>query len=317
MSMLNVIVSRIDEVAEGIRHFTFISADGQELPTFSGGSHVVVSMPSGNRTYRNAYSLCSAPDNRDHYQIAVRLQDPSRGGSKFMHERVQVGSQLQISPPLNLFPISRLGHRHILIAGGIGITPFMSQIWDLLKIDAEFELHYAYRSSKTAGFIDYLKDLLGERLVCHDGSQGQSLDMKSLFSQQPLGTHVYVCGPQGMVEAVIETAGSLGWPNTHVHFEEFLAPAVGEAFTLKLRQSKKTIQVGADVSMLEAMEAEGVDAPYLCRGGACGRCELEVIESDGIIEHHDHYLTDAEKRSGKKIMPCVSRARCSFIELNI
>lgn len=314
---LDVVVSHIDMVAEGIRHFTFVSADGKELPGFSGGSHIVVSMPAGNRMYRNAYSLLSSPAERNNYQIAVRLQDPSRGGSRYMHENVEVGSRLKISWPVNLFSISRLGHRHILVAGGIGITPFMSQVYDLLRMHAQFELHYAYRSSKAAGFIEHLKTLLKDKLVCHDMSKGQSLNLHDLLSNQPLGTHVYVCGPAGMVEGVIETARALGWPEAHVHYEEFLAPPVGEQFTLKLKQSELTLDVGPEVSILEAMEAAGVDAPYLCRGGACGRCELEVVDCDGVIEHHDHYLSDAEKRSGKKIMPCVSRARCSVIELNI
>ena len=59
--------------------------------------------------------------------------------------------------------------------------------------------------------------------------------------------------------------------------------------------------------MLEAIESAGVDAPYLCRGGACGQCETRVIACDGTLLHNDHYLTEAEKASGAKVMPCVSR----------
>ncbi len=73
----------------------------------------------------------------------------------------------------------------------------------------------------------------------------------------------------------------------------------------------------AEMSMLEAIEAAGVDADYLCRGGVCGRCEVNVLELDGALLHHDHFLTDAEKASGKKIMPCVSRARCDRLVLDI
>lgn len=317
MSALKVIVSEINEAAEGIRHFTLVNAKGGEMPSFSGGSHVVVSMPTPGRTYRNAYSLLSNPTDRRNYQIAVRLQENSRGGSKFMHEQVKVGMTLDISWPVNLFSLSRLGHKHILIAGGIGITPFMSQAHELLRLGGNFELHYAYRSPQHAAFIEPLREQLGDRLHCYDQSQGQQLNFETLFSQQPLGTHAYVCGPAGMVEAMIGTARRLGWPEGHIHNEEFLAPPVGEPFTIRLRKSQMDVEVGAEVSMLEAMEAAGVDAPYLCRGGACGRCELEVLYTDGVLDHHDHYLSDEERRSGKKIMPCVSRARCSFIELNL
>lgn len=316
MSTLDVIVTGVDQAADGIKHFTFSAADGGELPTFSGGSHIVVSMPAKNKTYRNAYSLLSNPENRSNYQIAVRLQDPSRGGSKYMHEQVEVGSQLKISWPVNLFSLSNVAHKHLLIAGGIGITPFMSQVYDLLKRKVAFELHYAYRHPQSAAFIKHLKTLLGHRLICHDGSQGNMLDLSELFSKQPLGTHVYVCGPNPMVEGVIESAKQLGWADQYVHYEEFLAPPVGEPFVIKLKQSARMVDVGPEESMLEALEAAGIDAPYMCRGGACGRCELEVLDTDGLIDHHDHYLSNEEKRSGKKIMPCVSRARCSFIELN-
>lgn len=317
MSSLKVIVSGIAEAAEGIRRFTLIAADGGELPGFSGGSHVVVSMPAGPRTYRNAYSLLSAPSDRRNYQIAVRLQENSRGGSRFMHEQVKVGTALDISWPVNLFAISRVGRKHILVAGGIGITPFMSQVHDLLRSGTDFELHYAFRSPRHAGFVGELQGLLGGRLICYDQSQGQALDTATLLSRQPLGTHVYVCGPGGMVDAVLNTASRLGWSEAHVHHEEFLAPPVGEPFAIRLKHSARVVEVGPEESMLEAMEAAGVDVPYLCRGGACGRCELEVLATDGVIEHHDHYLSEDEKRSGGKIMPCVSRAKCSFIELNL
>ncbi|MPS49362.1 PDR/VanB family oxidoreductase [Methylobacillus sp.] len=317
MSHLNVIVSAIADVAEGIRHFTLVDAAGRELPGFSGGSHVVVSMRAGSRTYRNAYSLLSPPSDRSNYQIAVRLQENSRGGSRFMHEQVQVGTALEISWPVNLFAISRVGRKHILVAGGIGITPFMSQAHDLLRTGANFELHYAFRSPRHAAFVDELRRLLGPRLKCYDQSQGQLLDPAALLSHQPLGTHVYVCGPGGMVDAVLDTAARLGWPDAHVHHEEFLAPPVGEPFAIRLAQSQRIVEVGAEESMLEAMEAAGVDVPYLCRGGACGRCELEVLATDGVLEHHDHYLSEDERRAGNKIMPCVSRAKCTFIELNL
>ena len=325
---LKVIVQAIREVAEGIREFTLVSADGSPLPAFSGGSHIVVSMPSGARIYRNAYSLLSPPEQRDHYRIAVRLQENSRGGSRFMHQEVKLGMALEVAWPLNLFALSRLARKQVLVAGGIGITPFMSQVQELLRQSQGatagkatspapvFELHYAYRSEQHAAYVAELKALLGDKLKCYDQSQGVSLDLRQLLADQPLGTHVYTCGPEGMVQALLQHADELGWPPAHVHHEEFLAPPVGSPFTIKLAASQQEVQVGADQSMLEALEQAGVDAPYLCRGGACGRCELEVLSTDGTLEHHDHYLSAEEKRAGRKIMPCVSRARCDFIELN-
>jgi ferredoxin len=128
---------------------------------------------------------------------------------------------------------------------------------------------------------------------------------------------VYVCGPSSMVTAVLETARELGWPENHIHSEQFTAPPMGDAFTVQLAKSKTEITVPNDITLLEALETAGVNPDSLCRGGACGRCELDVLELDGEIFHHDHYLSDAEKASNRKIMPCVSRARCTHMLLDI
>jgi ferredoxin len=110
-----------------------------------------------------------------------------------------------------------------------------------------------------------------------------------------------------MIDWVRKTAEAEGWPREAVHYEEFLAPKAGKPFEVKLAVSNKVIQVGEQESLLEAMEREGVDAPYLCRGGACGQCETRVIDYEGNFIHRDHWLDDAEHASGETIMPCVSR----------
>jgi ferredoxin-NADP reductase len=317
MSVLNVRVESIEQVTEVVKHFTLVQENGLPLPRFSGGSHVVVSMNLNGRVHRNPYSLMGSTSNVDSYHIAVRRQDKSRGGSVFMHEKVEVGSQLEITYPVNLFSISKLGRKHILIAGGIGITPFMSQITDLNRLGSDYELHYAYRSNEHAAFRKELQDLCGDRVHFYVESENQRLDFDALLRQQPLGTHVYICGPDPMVKILHHTAEQLGWPENHVHSEQFSAPPVGESFPIHLAQSNMDIEVSGNMSMLEAMEEAGVDAPFLCRGGACGRCELEVISCDGVIMHNDHYLSDSEKAAGNKIMPCVSRANCQRLVLNI
>lgn len=317
MSTLNVRVKDVEQVTEVVKHFTLEQENGEPLPRFSGGSHVVVSMDINGRTHRNPYSLMGSTANTDSYHISVRKQENSRGGSVFMHEQVKPGSLLQITYPVNLFAISNIGRRHILIAGGIGITPFMSQISDLNRLGRDYELHYAYRSAEHAAFREQLEDMCGDRVHFYIDSEGSRMDFKALLSQQPLGTHVYICGPEPMVNSLHSTADSLGWPDNHVHSEEFTAPPVGDAFTVELAQSGMTVNVPAEMSMLEAMEEAGAEPPFLCRGGACGRCELEVVSCDGLIMHNDHYLSDHEKAEGKSIMPCVSRAKCSKLVVNL
>lgn len=317
MSMIDVKVAAVEQVTPLVKHFTFVKKDGSSFPAFSGGSHVVVSMNVDGRVHRNPYSLMGSPAETGAYHISVRKQEQSRGGSVFMHDSVEVGTTLQITYPVNLFPLAKKAHKHILIAGGIGITPFMSQLIDLNRLNANFELHYAFRSDEHGAFLDQLTAGYSDKLYCYADSKGERVDLLALLSTQPLGTHVYVCGPNSMVVAVIETARNLGWPENHIHSEQFLSPGIGEPFKVQLAKSKIEVLVPAEMSMLEAIESAGVEAEYLCRGGVCGRCEVDVLESDGALLHHDHYLTDAEKAAGKKIMPCVSRAKCSRLVLDL
>jgi ferredoxin len=194
-----------------------------------------------------------------------------------------------------------------MIAGGIGITPFIAQMAQLSAMGAKVELHYAARNAALGAYMPELQAKYGSRVHCYFDEAGQTIDLKSLLSLQPLGTHLYVCGPKGMIAWVRNTAAAMGWPAGAVHSEEFLAPPVGKVFQVTLARSNKTISVGTHESLLEAIEKAGVDAPYLCRGGACGQCETDVISCEGSIQHNDHWLTDDQKASGKKIMPCVSR----------
>ena len=317
MNMINIKVEAIEQVTPLVKHFTFVKQDGTELPAFSGGSHVVVSLDINGRVHRNPYSLMGSPEDTSAYHISVRKQEKSRGGSEYMHESVAVGMQFKITYPVNFFSLAKKGRKHLLIAGGIGITPFMSQIADLKRTDADFELHYAFRSPEHGAFASELKQSCGRKFHCYTDSNGERLNLDKLLSKQPLGSHVYVCGPNSMVVAVLETARNFGWPENHIHSEQFLAPPIGEPFKIRLARSNKEILVPAEMSMLEAIEAEGVEADFLCRGGVCGRCELQVLKTDGALMHNDHFLTDAEKASCKKIMPCVSRAKCEHLVLDI
>lgn len=300
-------VAEVVAVNDLIKRFRFVRRDGGRMPHFSGGAHVVVEMEDGPTRRLNPYSLMSDPADASGYSISVRRDDAGRGGSLFMHEKVKTGHEMVISSPVNLFALDLRARKHLMIAGGIGITPFLSQIAQLEAMGGRYELHYAARSRALGAYFDELAAAHGRNVHLYADDEGQAIDLAALLSNQPLGTHLYVCGPKPMITWVRETAARLGWPGETVHYEEFLAPPPGQAFEVRLARSTKTLSVGTHQSLLEAIEAAGVDAPYLCRGGACGQCETDVLEIDGQIEHHDHWLTPEERARGRKIMPCVSR----------
>ena len=310
-------VAEAEPVANRIKRFRLVDTGNAPLSQFSGGSHISVVMRSGDRLMRNPYSLMSSPSDTSSYEISVLNVDDSRGGSRFMHENVTAGSELEIGQPLNLFPALKTARKHVFIAGGIGITPFMSMMDELDGLHSDFELHYGVRSLEDAAYCRELQSRYGARVNIYRQDKGQLIPLTSVLSQQRLGAHMYVCGPKPMIDWALQTAMLLGWPSENLHSEQFSTPPPGKPFAVKLVRSGREIIVRGHQSILEALEQHGIDAPFLCRGGACGQCATSVLACDDFIEHNDHYLTEAEKVSGKKIMICMSRIQSGSITLDL
>jgi len=316
---IDVRVTGVEQVSARVKRFTLERLDGEPLPPFTGGSHVIVQMhdAQGNR-FSNAYSLMSDPADTRQYQIGVRLEEQSRGGSAFMHEQVSTGSELVITAPNNLFALADSHGRHVMVAGGIGITPFLAQLPELHRRAANYELHYAYRAPEHAAFRD---DLIGSpyaaRVRFHVDSQGEKLDLSALAQGLQEHDHLYVCGPQPLIDAVIAAATAAGIPSDRVHWEQFAAaPAPGGAFTVVLARSGTELRVEAGSSILQAIEASNAaDVECLCREGVCGTCETRILE--GQAEHFDQYLSDEEKAAQQTVMICVSRARGDRLVLDL
>ncbi len=304
---ITVRVAEIEQATASVKRFRLASASGEPLPVFSAGSHVVVSMDDGGHRIRNPYSLIDrAPDGLS-YRIGVLRTPNSRGGSIFMHDRVSVGSELVITMPVNLFPLIRTGRKHVLVAGGIGVTPIYAMADELRSQNAPYEVHYAMRDEANGAFAAELVERHGDKVRLYRDDAREIIRVEEMLPNQPLGTHLYVCGPEGMINAILAGGRAAGWPVENLHSERFLAPPGGAPFSVALAKAGITAEVGPHQSLLEAIEEAGVDAPYLCRGGACGQCVTTVLSFDGELIHNDHYLTDEEKASGTKIMTCVSR----------
>ncbi|MGB4075134.1 PDR/VanB family oxidoreductase [Pseudomonas sp.] len=317
--MIKVRVSAVEQLTPLIKRFSLVRADGQALPDFTGGSHIIVQMQgAGGQQFSNAYSLLSDPADTRSYQIGVRLEEQSKGGSAFMHQQVAVGSELSISTPNNLFALDPAAGRHVLIAGGIGITPFLAQLHELRAQGGRYELHYAFRSPEHGAFQDELSEgPHAEHVRFYIDSLGRKLDLQQLIGGLADDAHLYVCGPKPLIDAVIAQAKQQGVADSRVHWEQFAtAPAAGAAFTLVLARSGRELQVEEGISILQAIEkTNAAQVECLCREGVCGTCETHIL--DGEVEHCDQYLSAEEKAAQQTLMICVSRARGARLVLDL
>lgn len=312
---LSVRVREVVELAPSLKRFSFEPAHGGIFPTPPAGGHVMLTLRDGARVMKNAYSLVSPPAERARYDIIVRLVAQSRGGSAFLHRKVTPGTVLEMASPISLFSLASSAKKHLLIGGGIGITPLLSFLPELKARGARFELHQVATGEEAAVFERLLAPYAtGGDIRVHCGGRS-TFDVAALLSRQPLGTHVYVCGPHSLMDAVTGTAFALGWPKGKIHKESFGGDTGGLPFRAVLRKSGLEVEVGENQTLLEAIEAAGVEAPCLCRGGACGQCATPVIE--GEVDHRDDFLSAEEKAAGKLVMTCVSRARGPRLVLDL
>ena len=320
-NMIDMVVTKVVAVTPLIKELTLAAVDGGDLPTFTGGSHIIVQFGEGEQRHANAYSLMGSCRQRQHYQVAVRRDDEGRGGSRLIHEGMGVGTHVRVTPPNNLFALTAGAHKQVLIAGGIGITPFLAQIEELQAQGADFELHYAFRSAAHGAYVARLQQDLGPtKLSLYDASQGQQLSVLDTVGAQPAGSHVYVCGPLSLIDAVVEAATASGYDAACIHYEKFHAvlPTAADGaqgFTVTLAKSQKDVWVGPDESILQAIERQNIAVECLCREGYCGTCETAIVAGEAI--HLDAYLSDEEKAAQATMMICVSRARSPHITLDL
>ena len=317
--MFNVRVTAVEQATPLIKRFTLARDDGAAMPAFTGGSHIIVQMQGADGSqFSNAYSLMSDPRDTRSYQIGVRLEEQSKGGSAFMHQQVEVGSTLTISSPNNLFALDPNAGRHVLIAGGIGITPFLAQLHELEGGDTDYELHYAFRSPEHGAFQDDLSSgPHAGRTRFYIDSLERKLDLAALCAGLTEDAHLYVCGPKPLIDAVIATAAKAGIAEQRVHWEQFAAtPATGAAFTVVLARSGQELLVEEGMTILQAIQkSKAANVECLCREGVCGTCETRII--DGEAEHFDQYLSDEEKAAQQSLMVCVSRAKSARLVLDL
>jgi tetrachlorobenzoquinone reductase len=302
-----------------VRILDLQAAPAGALPAFVAGAHIDIHM-DGDLVRQ--YSLLNDPAEMGRYVVAVALDAASRGGSSHIHAQVSEGDVLAISAPRCHFPLVEDAAHSVLIAGGIGVTPLWSMAQRLLTLGRPFSFHYGARSATNAPLLAEIAQRLGDAGVLfetafEDEGRGR-LDLPAIFAAAPTDCHFYACGPGGMLDAYLAAAQAAGRPAGHVHLERFAGTGPGATeggFTVELARTGGSYAVPTGSTILETLKANGINIPHSCAEGICGACEAKVLE--GVPDHRDDVLTDAEKAANLTMMVCCSGAKTPRLVLDL
>ena len=272
------------------------------------GSHLDVMVQADGKREKRSYSIVDAtPDGRE-VAISVFKAPASRGGSIYMHG-LSAGDEIEMTQPLQNFPLRVGADRYVLLAGGIGITAIANMAAVLRNLRADYQLVYAGRTRTAMAYLDDLIAVHGDRLVVHVDDEGTSLQVQELIGSTTDSCELYMCGPIRLMDVVRRTWTAAGRVAPNLRYETFgnsgwFDP---EEFTVTIPRLNVEVAVSPDQSMLEALEAAGVDMMFDCRKGECGLCEVRVLQLDGVIDHRDVFYSDRQQSAAEKMCCCVSR----------
>lgn len=302
---LDALVVSHRNVTPTVREFTIHPVDG--VQPHAPGSHLQLQVLVNGKPHTRSYSLVGQPD-PSCYRIAVKRLDAGRGGSLAMWQ-LQAGARLRITEPQNHFPLDLSAPGYLLVAGGIGITPLVLMAQTLVKRGANVRMLFGARSKLELAFSDVLHEQLGSRLQTAAAEQGEQMVFNKEIADLPEGALMYVCGPLPMLDAAREAWARSGRPLADLRFETFGSSgrSAPQAFQVLIPRHDINITVAREASLLETLEAAGVQAMYGCRRGECGLCAMNVLALDGEIDHRDVFLSDHEKADNQRMCVCVSR----------
>jgi ferredoxin-NADP reductase len=312
--LIEVRLTAIRLVARDTSLFEFQSVDGKPLPAYEPGAHIDLHLPNG--LLRN-YSLTSATPEPSTYTVGIKRDPASRGGSRFIHDELHVGTTIKIGGPRNNFRLREDMAQTVLLAGGIGITPIWCMVQRLNALGRDWQLHYACRSRDDMAFRHELAAMPQAALHYDDESGGRFLDVAAIVAAAPKDAHLYCCGPAPMLAAF--EAATKEWPREQVHIEYFTAkelpPAKKGGFTVELARTGVEYFIPEGETILNVLLDAGIDIDYSCELGICGACEQRVIS--GIPEHRDSILSEEEQAANTRVMICCAGCKSDRLVLDL
>jgi len=285
-----------------------IEIDVDDPAPVAPGAHVDVRIPIQGQSERRSYSIVDASPDGRRIALSVYTSPVSRGGAAVMNAH-EPGDRIELTRPLNDFPLRPGARRYLLIAGGVGVTAILGMAARLRELGAAYELRYAGRSRQLMAYVDELSATHGDLLTLHVGDEGTSMSVPQLVDSLEPGTEVYVCGPIRLMDAIRRAWLERGLPIADLRMETFGNSGWFDAqeFTVRIPAIGLEARVLPNQSMLEALEAAGADMMWDCRKGECGLCEVRVLDLDGDIDHRDVFYSERQRNAREKMCCCVSR----------
>ncbi len=297
-----------DDVTPTVRVF-LLKPSAETAARWDAGAHLQVQVRVNGSLQTRHYSLVG-PCDAVHWRIAVKRMHDGRGGSLSMWA-LQAGDSLAVSGPHNHFALDTSASAYLLIAGGIGITPLVSMVLQIKKQSPHKSLRMLYgaRTAEELAFADHIRTRLADDLQTFIASEGQQMDFAGEIAALPPKAQLYTCGPVPMLEAIRTAWLAAGRRLSDLRFETFGSSGsmAAQAFRVQIPRHQLDIMVPADTTLLDALQAAGIDTIADCRRGECGLCTMDVLSVDGQIDHRDVFLSPHEKKLNTRMCVCVSR----------
>ena len=314
---LSLLVSSISDTGKHAKVIRFVSENGY-LPPFEAGQYInIFTEIDGVRTSR-PYSISSSPKQRAYYEITVaRIKDGFV--SDFFLDDVKVGDRFEANGPAGVFRFQPVFHsrKSLFLAGGSGITPFLSMIREIVDaaLDRDVVMLYGCRSSKAALYDEELRAYSEKypnfkyHLVVSDEDDSWNgetgfIDRNLIMRLVPdyAERTCYICGPQVMNDFCKKELEELGLPEKQIRREMFGTRrdiqnelgwpenlTGGEVFNVKI--GERIIPTKSGESLLTALERSGVRMNVCCRSGECSLCRVKLVDgkvflSKGVLQRY-------------------------------
>ncbi|MDO5549721.1 MAG: iron-sulfur cluster-binding domain-containing protein [Lachnospiraceae bacterium] len=303
------------------------------VPPFVPGQYISIEAELGGIKTARAYSLSSGAAQRAYYEITVRR---TRDGfvSDYLLDELKPGDTVFSSGPAGnfvQFPAVH-GKNLVFIAGGSGITPFMSMLrTDEQKLVRDKNVHLIYGCSREDDilFLEELKRLekkgiLQLHIIISEPEENCSYQ-KGMITEDAIRDIVgedleqytfFLCGPSAMYDFVVPNLRNLGVPRRCIRQEVQTMPRNPESlagwpegigsqnvFTVKTTDGR-SFEAKATEMVLQAMERNGIVVPTLCRSGECSACRTKLV--DGTVFHPGSELLRKSDMKFGYMHPCVT-----------